>query len=108
MNTYRCEVDLYRNGTVFRDKTNRLYDRNTAGVYLVGAKSPKEAKKILQKAIGFGSITITKHQWLPDNAPSLKHGQIVKQQFQENNDGTHTYVYDSQIRHATDQIKVPS
>ena len=32
---FRCEVDLYRNGTVFRDSSNRLYGRNTKGVYSI-------------------------------------------------------------------------
>ncbi len=79
--TYRCEVDLYRNGSVFRDSSNRLYDRNTRGVYLVGARNPKEAKKLLQKAIKFGSITVPKRCLegrVPYDAPKLKHGEIVK------------------------------
>lgn len=65
--TYRCEVDLYRNGTLFRGPKEKLYDRNTTGVYLVGAKNPKEARRLLQKAIGFGSITVPwRSQWRPD------------------------------------------
>ena len=32
--------------------------RNTAGRYRVGAKNAKQARKLLQKVIGFGSITI--------------------------------------------------
>lgn len=56
--TYVCAVDAYRNGMIFRGQGERLYDRNTAGTYLVGAKSPEEARRILQKKIGFGSIEV--------------------------------------------------
>lgn len=59
---YRCEVDLYRNGKIFRDEHNRLYSRQTGGVYFVGAKTADEVRNILQKAIGFGSITVPKYQ----------------------------------------------
>lgn len=32
--------------------------RNTYGRYRVGAKNPKEAKELVQKAIGFGSVLV--------------------------------------------------
>lgn len=103
--TYRCEVDLYRNGSVFRGHQERLYDRNTKGVYLVGAKNPKEAKQLLQKAIGFGAITIPKRtQWKPDNAPVLKHKEIVKinrKKIQKTDYIEWEYTYDANIAHAT-------
>lgn len=108
LTTYRCEVDLYRNGFVFRGSGERLYDRNTAGVYLVGARNAKEAKEILQKAIKFGSITVPKRsQWRPDDAPTLKHGQIVKiRSTSEEIDGrtVFTYTYDMNFRNATDPV----
>ena len=49
VNTYVCLVDNYR-------RPSR--QRNTAGRYLVGAKTEKEAKKLLQRAIGFGSVQV--------------------------------------------------
>ena len=48
-NTYVCLVDNYR-------RPSR--QRNTCGRYYVGAKTEKEAKKLLQIAIGFGSIQV--------------------------------------------------
>lgn len=47
--TYVCLVDQYK-------RPSRQH--NTKGRYYVGAKTEKEAKKILQKVIGFGSIQI--------------------------------------------------
>ena len=76
--TYRCEVDLYRNGAIFRSPSDRLYDRGNTGVYYVGAKSPKEAKDILQKHIQFGSICVPKHQHIPDKYQGLAYKEIQK------------------------------
>lgn len=59
INTYRCEVDLYRNGAIFREKNTKLYNRSTEGVYYVGAKSETEAKDLLQMAIKFGKINVS-------------------------------------------------
>ena len=42
--TFLLEVDLYRNGFVFRSHSDRLYERNTLGRYYVGAKNPKKSK----------------------------------------------------------------
>lgn len=78
LKTFRCEVDLYRNGMVFRSINEKLYERQTKGVYFVKAKTEDEAKKLLQNAIGFGSICIPKHQYIPDNVPQLKYKQICK------------------------------
>lgn len=44
-----CLVDAYRRSDM---------RRNTAGRYRVGAKNEKQARKMLQNFIGFGSITI--------------------------------------------------
>lgn len=44
-----CLVDAYR-------RPSRT--RNTAGRYRVGAKNPDHARKLLQKAIGFGSVQV--------------------------------------------------
>ena len=49
INTYVCLVD--GGGPIWAD-------HSTQGRYYVGAKSEKEAKKLLQKAIGFGSIDV--------------------------------------------------
>lgn len=105
--TYRCEVDLYRNGALFRGPKEKLYDRNTTGVYLVGAKNPKEARRLLQKAIGFGSITVPwRSQWRPDGAPTLERGQICKISRRRTKiEGTDDYkidiYYDYDIKYAT-------
>lgn len=50
--TTRCHTYV-----VLVDWHNR-YKHNTAGRYLVGANSEKEAKDMLQKAIGFGSVQV--------------------------------------------------
>lgn len=107
--TYGCEVDLYRNGTIFRAPCDRLYYRNTEGVYLVGAKNPKEARKLLQKAIKFGSITVPKCQYIPDDAPRLKHGEIVKigQKSIQSEKGTkYVTTYDTNFSNATDATEL--
>lgn len=49
IHTYVCLVDNYR-------RPSR--QRNTKGRYLVGAKTSEEAKKLLQDAIGFGSVQV--------------------------------------------------
>lgn len=49
INNYICLVDSYR-------RPSRK--RNTAGRYRVGAKSETEAKRLLQAAIGFGSVMV--------------------------------------------------
>lgn len=49
IHTYVCLVDNDR-------RPSR--QRNTKGRYLVGAKSEKEAKELLQKAIKFGSVQV--------------------------------------------------
>lgn len=58
VHTYVCLVDGFRNGEIFRDKKDKLYDRNTKERYLVGAKTEKEAISLLREAIGFGSIQV--------------------------------------------------
>lgn len=95
--TYLLEVDMCRNGLVFRSKSNRLYERNTQGRYYVCAKNPKEAKRILQRTIGFGSITVPKHQYIPENVPDLSYGQIVKWDYLSKK-------YTDKIVHATDPV----
>lgn len=52
--------------------------RNTAGRYQVGARSAKEAKRILQKMIGFGSVIIYYEDRNPERV--LKRGEAVRVQ----------------------------
>lgn len=81
INTYRLEVDLYRNnGSVFRTAKNRLYQRPAAvrGVWFVGAKSADEARTLLQEHIKFGSITIPNHQFVPSKYQNLEYKEIRK------------------------------
>jgi hypothetical protein len=93
-----CQVDCYRNGYVFRDEKNRLYDRQTKGDYVVGAKTADEARKILQKAIGFGSITIPKYQgtqeWIRKLYPNMTYKQIIRR-----------HPSDMPVKHATDTFE---
>lgn len=48
--------------------------RNTAGRYIVGAKTEKEAVKLVQKAIGFGSVQF--HYW--ERVPTVKYKEVLK------------------------------
>lgn len=49
----------YKNYIVLVDTYRRpSRRRNTAGRYRVGAKNPKEAKQLVQEAIGFGSVSV--------------------------------------------------
>ena len=68
--TYVCLVDVYR-------RPER--QRNTHGRYYVGAKNEKEAKKLLQEAIGFGSIQVY-YVVGPHNTvdPILNHKEVKK------------------------------
>ena len=66
---YVCLVDTYR-------RPSRR--RNTAGRYQVGARSAKEAKRILQKMIGFGSVIIYYEDRNPERV--LKRGEAVRVQ----------------------------
>lgn len=52
--------------------------RSTSGRYLVGAKTEKEAKKILQETIGFGSIEILRQAAGRDAEPEMGHREIVR------------------------------
>lgn len=52
--------------------------RSTSGRYLVGAKTEKEAKKILQEAIGFGSIEILHEAAGRRTDPEMGYREIVK------------------------------
>ena len=79
---YLCQVDCYRNGTLFRDKSNRLYDRQTRGSYIVGAKTAKEARQLLQEKIGFGSIHVCDREstmeYIATKVPHIEYKQIIR------------------------------
>jgi len=69
--------------------------RNTAGRYKVGAKTEKEAVKLVQKAIGFGSVQF--HYW--ERIPTLKYKEVLKAspRLQRSSSGEWCY---EQARHA--------
>ena len=72
--------------------------RNTAGRYRVGAKSPKEAEKLLREKIGFGAIQVY-YECDSDDKNNVGYKEVVKECFCE---GKLTFVTP---RHATDPIK---
>lgn len=60
INNYIFLVDGHRPITMYRydgQGLTHIVPRQTAGRYRVGAKSLKEAQKILHEAIKFGSVT---------------------------------------------------
>lgn len=60
INNYIFLVDGHRPITMYRydgQGLTHIVPRQTAGRYRVGAKSLKEARKILHEAIKFGSVT---------------------------------------------------
>lgn len=102
--TFPCVVDAYRNGFVFRAAKDRLYERNTQGRYLVGAKSKKQARQILQKAIGFGSIDVHEPETNPTKGETCLQGEIKRLKL-VNKNGVLTYVTTNQIAYATDPVE---
>lgn len=74
--------------------------RNTAGRYRVGAKTPEEAVKLLREKIGFGSIRVYyevvpgKHDY---DGPMVGYKAVVQQVFDKSN-GMFKYV---EPHHAT-------
>lgn len=67
---YICLVDSFR-------RPSRR--RNTAGRYRVGAKSADEAKKLLQKAVGFGSVQVLKEDDDPRTASAAKYKECFRE-----------------------------
>ncbi len=57
--------------------------RNTAGRYRVGAKSPDEAVELLRKKIGFGSIVVY-YECTPSDKLNVAYKTVVREFF----DGT--------------------
>ena len=70
---YILLVDYYKNPRL---------KHNTAGRYRVGAKTPKEAVKLLREKIGFGSIQV--HYECPkDDKFSVPYKTVVKEVFDD-------------------------
>lgn len=98
VNQYVFGVDLYRNnGMVFCDVP--LYQRQSKGRYQVAAKSETEAKKLLQKAIGFGSINT---MYASPDLMELKYKEIRKLVY---NHTTHKITY-QEVHHACQQESI--
>lgn len=87
---YVCLVDNHR-------RPSRC--RNTQGRYIVCAKSEKEAKELLQKKIGFGSVQvyykIDKNSYSYENNLKLNYKDIVKVE------SDYTF---SEAKHSTEKI----
>lgn len=67
---YICVVDGHR-------RSSR--QRNTSGRYRVGARSEKEAKELLQKAIGFGSVQVYYEDKKKETMHLAKQGECLKE-----------------------------
>ena len=67
---YVCTVDGYR-------RPSR--QRNTKGRYRVAARDEKTAERILQKAIGFGSVRVLYEDEHPKPGKSIPLGQCRKE-----------------------------
>lgn len=72
--------------------------RNTTGRYRVGAKTPKEAEKLLREKIGFSAIQVY-YECRPEDKNNIGYKEVVKECICE---GKLTFVTP---RHATDPIK---
>ena len=73
---YICIVDGHRDA-----RSQYMHPRSTAGRYRVGAKTEKEAEKLLREVIGFGSIKVyyeTKPETHPSDGPPVKYKEVVK------------------------------
>lgn len=76
---YTALVDCYRNnGLAARPAKEWLYQQQTKGRYRVAAKSEKEAKKLVQRAIGFGSVSICHGQGAQEG-PALPYRCVKKE-----------------------------
>lgn len=90
---YICLVDYYRHSSMYR---------NTRGRYRVGAKNPKQAKKLLQNAIGFGHVQV----YYEDKNLIAKYKEVWREILDNNgsvakiNHGFSLHP----VRHATDPI----
>ncbi len=79
-NNYILLVDCYR-------RPQR--QRNTAGRYRVGAKTPKEAVKLLREKIGFGSIQVY-YKCDKKDKFAVPYKTVVRETFVNNGNGLET------------------
>ena len=94
-----------RNAVVLVDNYRRpSKQRNTAGRYIVGAKSEKEAEKLVQELIKFGSVQF--YYWederdttYNENHPKCKYKEIFKMSYEQG------YPYYPTTRCTTDKIE---
>lgn len=96
-------VDAYRkNGMVFCDPKERLYQRPTKGRYQIAAKSERQAKELLREVIGFGSITIREDE----NPPCILPYKAVKKVQRTYKKDENKFSYEiKEPHHATDCMK---
>lgn len=87
---YICLVDNYR-------RPSR--QRNTKGRYRVGAKNPKQARKLLQQAIGFGSVQV----YYEAKDILIGYKEIVKEVYQKDHKQNLGFIF-KPIHHATAPI----
>lgn len=90
---YVCLVDTYR-------RPSRT--RNTYGRYRVGAKTEKEAKELLQKAIQFGSVQVYYEDTNPPPELIVSYKEIKKEINYINLDKTATS-YLTKVKAATEK-----
>lgn len=87
---YIVLVDSYR-------RSSRC--RNTKGRYRVGAKNPKEARKLVQKAIGFGSVLV----YYEDKNLLAKYREVFKEEYNPREKDNLGFLL-VPVRHANDPI----
>lgn len=88
---YICLVDAYRRPSM---------RRNTAGRYRVGAKNPVQARRLLQKTIGFGSVTVL----CEDNTGTLSDPVPFGTCMKETIDETARRFVQSPARHSSEPV----
>ena len=74
--------------------------RNTAGRYRVGAKTEKEAVKLVQDAIGFGSVKFWYFEPTDSTNKKVGYKEVVKEVWATNNPAETKFKYEQPV-HAT-------
>lgn len=68
----------FKNYIVLVDSYRRISRcRNTKGRYRVGAKNPNEARKLVQQAIGFGSVIV----YYEDKNLLAKYREVYREEY---------------------------
>lgn len=89
----------YKNYIAFVDLHRRPFRRrSTRGRYRVGAKNPKQARAMVQAAIGFGSVVILKKE---DQQMLAKYGEVLREDYEVDENGK-TCIKLSRAWHATE------